>query len=143
MTASSNNLTAHFGQKDDRPAGESLKRGWSGKCPQCGKGHIFRAFLKVQDRCEECGLELHHQRADDAPPYFTILIVGHVIVPLMIIYERAVLPPLWHQMMIGIFGTLAMSLVLLPRIKGALVAFQWSRRMHGFGDTPEGPYSHL
>jgi uncharacterized protein (DUF983 family) len=30
-------------------------------------------------------------------------------------------------------GTVAMSLFLLPRLKGALVAIQWAKRMHGFG----------
>lgn len=135
MTATSNE-TLHFGGEAERPTWESLKRGWAGKCPRCGKGHIFRAFLKVQDECEVCGLELAHHRADDAPPYFTILIVGHIIVPLMIVYDRLAMPPLWHQMVIGTFGTLAMCLFLLPRIKGALVAFQWARQMHGFDDEP-------
>ena len=30
-------------------------------------------------------------------------------------------------------GTVALSLYLLPRLKGALVALQWAHRMHGFG----------
>jgi uncharacterized protein (DUF983 family) len=136
MPSTTNNTSIHFGIQPDRSVWESLKRGWSGKCPECGKGHIFRAFLKVRDNCEVCGLELAHHRADDAPPYFTILIVGHLIVPLMVVYERTLFPPLWHHLLIGVFGTLAMSLWLLPRIKGALVAFQWAKLMHGFGDEP-------
>ncbi|MBI1179528.1 MAG: DUF983 domain-containing protein [Alphaproteobacteria bacterium] len=141
MTATSEDSPLQFGGTSDRPLGESLKRGWKGKCPRCGKGHVFYRYLKVRDECEVCGLELHHHQADDAPPYFTILIVGHVIVALMIVYERAFLPPLWHQMVIGVFGTLALSLTLLPRIKGALVAFQWSRRMHGFGEATGVPFA--
>jgi uncharacterized protein (DUF983 family) len=30
-------------------------------------------------------------------------------------------------------GCVALSLYLLPRLKGAMVALQWSKRMHGFG----------
>jgi uncharacterized protein (DUF983 family) len=135
MTASSENAL-HFGGQGQRPTWESLKRGWTGKCPNCGKGHIFRAFLKVRDNCEACGEEFSHHRADDAPPYFTILIVGHIVVPLMIFYDRLAAPPLWHQMLIAVFGTGAMCLWLLPRIKGALIAYQWAHRMHGFGDEP-------
>jgi len=137
MTASIDETTLKFGGTAERSTGESLRRGWLGKCPRCGKGHIFRAYLKVRDNCEVCGLELSHHRADDAPPYFTILIVGHVLVPLMILYDRLTMPPLWHQMLIATFGTLAACLILLPRIKGALVAFQWAKQMHGFGSEPK------
>ncbi len=30
----------------------------------------------------------------------------------------------------------ALSLYLLPRLKGAFVGFQWAKRMHGFGAGP-------
>ena len=93
--------------------------------------------IPAGDYVEQFDPELAHHRADDAPPYFTILIVGHVLVPLMIVYDRLTMPPLWHQMLIATFGTLAACLILLPRIKGALVAFQWAKEMHGFGDEPK------
>src|SRR5947209_17029947 len=63
-------------EEPSRPRWQSFKRGLSGRCPACGEGHIFRKYLKVADSCACCGEELHHHRADDAPPYFTILIVG-------------------------------------------------------------------
>jgi uncharacterized protein (DUF983 family) len=31
-------------------------------------------------------------------------------------------------------ATVALSLYLLPRLKGAIVGFQWAKRMHGFGE---------
>ena len=67
----------------------SMRRGFFGRCPNCGKGKIFRAFLKVADRCPACDEALHHHRADDAPAYFVILIVGHVVVPLALVVEVA------------------------------------------------------
>ena len=137
MTASTDETTLHFGGTAERSTGGSSRRGWLGKCPRCGKGHIFRASLKVRDNCEVCGLELSHHRSDDAPPYFTILIVGHILVPLMIFYDRLATPPLWHLMLFAVFGTLGACLLLLPRIKGALVAFQWAKQMHGFGSEPK------
>ena len=48
------------------------------QCPACGQGALYGKYLKVVDRCGTCGEELHHQRADDAPPYFTMIITGHV-----------------------------------------------------------------
>ena len=55
----------------------------------CGKGALFHSYLKVNDACGVCGEELHHQRADDAPPYFTIMIVGHVVVGGVLAMEKA------------------------------------------------------
>ena len=67
-----------------RPTWQSLLRGASLKCPACGVGALFRRYLKVADNCPHCGESLHHHRADDAPAYFTITIVGHVVVSLVL-----------------------------------------------------------
>jgi uncharacterized protein (DUF983 family) len=76
---------------------------------------------------------MFHQRADDAPPYVTIMIVGHIIVPGLVMMERNLAPPTWVQMSVWLPLTLALSLSLLPLVKGAIVGLQWSLRMHGFG----------
>ncbi len=112
-------------------------RGFCLKCPACGRGAIFRAFLKISDRCPACGEDLSHHRADDAPAYVTIVIVGHIVVGGLLVLEKAMAPPAWVQLSIWLPLTLVLSLVLLPRIKGALVGFQWASRMHGFdGEDP-------
>ncbi len=98
---------------------------------------MFRAYLKVADRCPNCAEELHHHRADDAPPYFTIIIVGHIIVGGILSLEQAFAPDSWVHAVIWLPLTLAISLLLLPRIKGALVGLQWALRMHGFGGRDE------
>ena len=105
-----------------------------GRCPACGKGRLFGAYLKVVDACEACGTDLHHHRADDAPAYFTILIVGHFIIAGVLATEF-VGPdlPFWIPAAIWSILALVWSLWMLPRIKGALVGLQWANRMHGFG----------
>lgn len=118
---------------DARPIWLSLKRGWKQTCPACGKGKLYRSYLKVDDACPSCGEELHHQRADDAPPYFTIVIVGHFIVWGILLTEQMLAPPIWLQLSIWLPLTTVLSLILLPRVKGALVGYQWANRMHGFG----------
>jgi uncharacterized protein (DUF983 family) len=123
---------------EKRDTALALKRGFIGRCPNCGEGHIFRAYLKVQDRCEKCGEELFHHRADDAPPYITILIVAHVVGFLMLTVLTAYDDiPTWIQMTLWPGLVIALSLTLLPRIKGALIALQWAQRMHGFGNDPD------
>jgi uncharacterized protein (DUF983 family) len=114
----------------------ALRRGFFGRCPNCGRGAMFRKFLKVADHCPACGEALHHQRADDAPAYFVILILGHLVVPAALAVEIAFEPPYWvHALLWGPI-TVAGALALLPAVKGALVAWQWANYMHGF--DPEG-----
>ena len=94
---------------------------------------MFDGYLTVRDGCPACGETLSHHRADDGPPYLTLLIVGHVIGPLMLwAYVQFEPRPLTF---IAIFGGLAvaMSLWFLPRLKGVIVAVQWANRMFGFG----------
>lgn len=117
----------------ERPFWPSVRRGWRGKCPSCGAGPMLRGYLTVRDACPACGEDLHHQRADDGPAYLTILIVGHLMAPLLMWVFTTFRPE--PATLIAIFSvfTVATSLYLLPRIKGAMVALQWAKRMHGFG----------
>ncbi len=111
---------------------QALLRGAMLKCPACGVGGLFRRYLKVVDQCPHCGESLHHHRADDAPAYFTIVIVGHVVVSLVLMVEIAYRPPLWLHAALWMPLTVALALVLLAPIKGLLVALQWALLMHGF-----------
>ena len=116
-----------------RATGEAMLRGFRHTCPACGAGALYKSYLKVADACPACGEELHHQRADDAPPYFTILIVGHIIGAGVLMLEQAYHPETWVHYLIWLPLLLGMSLWILPRVKGALVGLQWAFRMHGFG----------
>jgi uncharacterized protein (DUF983 family) len=128
---------AQMGDAEPRDIWRSLRRGFFGLCPKCGKGKLFCAYLKVNSRCSVCGEDLSHHRADDAPPYFTILIVGHAIGTLILLVEMSAPDlPIWLHLIVWPTLTLVLSLTLLPMIKGALVAYQWALRMHGFG-SPE------
>jgi len=118
---------------DERPLRPALWRGLRGRCPACGKGALLQGYLKVRHSCDACGEEFYHQRADDGPAYLTILVVGHLMAPLIMFAFVTWRPnPL---VLSGSFaaGCVALSLFLLPRFKGAIVAIQWAKRMHGFG----------
>jgi uncharacterized protein (DUF983 family) len=96
-----------------RPTWTSLRRGFLGRCPACGRGRLFRAFLKVADNRPACGAALHHHQADDAPAYFVILIVGHLIVPLALVVEIAWSPPYWLHAAIWLPLTAGLAVGLL------------------------------
>jgi uncharacterized protein (DUF983 family) len=93
---------------------------------------MLRGYLKVRESCPVCGEALHHQRADDGPAYLTILIVGHLMAPLILWVFVRYRPDALVLATVFSIGTIALSLYLLPRIKGALVGIQWAKRMHGF-----------
>lgn len=114
---------------------EVLKRGLFGRCPNCGKGRMFSSFLRVADKCDVCGEELHHHRADDFPAYLVIVLVGHIVVPLVLFVETEFAPPYWVHAAVWIPLTLGLSLALIQPIKGAVVAFQWFSGMHGFEEA--------
>lgn len=120
-----------------RDVATAVKRGLRQTCPACGRGRLYRSYLKVADNCGACHEELHHQRADDAPPYFTMLITGHVVVAGVVALEEAFSPPSWVHAAVWGPVLIALSLWLLPRVKGALVGVQWALRMHGFGGESE------
>ncbi|HUG62221.1 MAG TPA: DUF983 domain-containing protein, partial [Methylomirabilota bacterium] len=115
----------------------SIRRGLLGRCPHCGEGRLFGQFLKTVDRCDACGEDMHHHRADDLPPYITIVIVGHIVVPLVLFVEKTFHPDVWIQMTAWLPVTLALTLVLLQPIKGGVVGLQWANRMHGFGGADD------
>ncbi|MBU3029310.1 DUF983 domain-containing protein [Paracoccus sp. XHP0099] len=121
----------------ERPTGQAMWRGTRGYCPACGEGRLFRGYLKVADHCPTCAEELHHQRADDGPAYLTILLVSHLGAPLLLASYIAWRPSAATMILSFGLGAIVLSLLLLPRIKGAMVGLQWARRMHGFGDAPE------
>lgn len=109
-----------------------MARGLVGKCPACGQGRLFKSYLKVDHTCRHCGEDLHHHRADDAPPYFTMMIVAHVVVPSMIIIERIWQPAIALQLAFWLPATALLTLFTLPAVKGAIVGLQWALQMHGF-----------
>ena len=116
----------------ERALKPALRQGFRLRCPRCGQGHLFSGYLKVNRLCPACGLELFHQRADDGPAYLTILIVGHLAgVFVTLGFETWHPAPLTLALCASVFVILA-SLLILPRIKGMMIALQWAQRLHGF-----------
>ncbi len=121
-----------------RKISAAVGRGLRLRCPKCGEGKAFRAFLKVNNHCPACGEALYHHRADDAPPYVVITIVGHILVGLVLVIEKNYPLDLYLQAAIWLPLTAALCLLLLPPVKGALIGLQWALKMHGFDpNSPE------
>jgi uncharacterized protein (DUF983 family) len=124
---------------EKRDVWTAMKRGFRGRCPRCGEGKLFRAFLKVDNNCSACGLDFTPHRADDLPAYLVIVIVGHILVPVILWIETDYSPAVWLQLSIYLPFTLIASLALLQPVKGAVVGMQWALRMHGFDEQNPEP----
>lgn len=121
--------------RTERDLWQAIGRGVRCRCPNCGKGRLFRGYLKVADHCDACGEAFHYHRADDLPPYLTIVIVGHILVGLMMHMEMT-----WHvNPTVYLYTMLPLAVILplamLPSVKGAVVGLQWANRMHGFDEA--------
>jgi uncharacterized protein (DUF983 family) len=116
---------------NQRPVARSIRRGLLGRCPCCGQGRLFGAYLKPARDCPQCGEAYGDMRTDDAAPWLTILVVGHIVGPLIVIAERNYQPSI--EAMIGIFipMTLFLTLWMLPHAKGALLGLMWALRLRG------------
>jgi uncharacterized protein (DUF983 family) len=99
----------------------AIRRGACNRCPACGQAPLFDGWLHVLDRCQSCSAPLGLVRADDAPPYFVILITGHILVPCLVLLEQFRHPPMWVLAAIFLPLTIAMTLGLLRPVKGATV----------------------
>lgn len=109
----------------------AVKRGLSCRCPRCGQGEIFARYLKPVAACSACGAQTGLIRTDDIAPYFTIMVVGHVVVPLLLLVEKLYTPPIWVHMAIWPALALLTTLLSLPRIKGAVMGWMWWLGMRG------------
>jgi uncharacterized protein (DUF983 family) len=120
--------------RPERPLGAAITRGFLGRCPACGRGQLFRSYLKVVNTCKICGEDMSPQRADDAPAYLTLLIVAHGVGAGILLSDE--LWPHSSLLLVAAFWlmvTVVASLIILPRAKGAVVGQQWALCMHGFG----------
>jgi uncharacterized protein (DUF983 family) len=101
-------------------------RGACARCPNCGRGRLFRAYLKPVDACAECHERLDHIRADDGPAWLTILVVGHIVVGLALYLEMHSPQPV--VISVAVFVSLALGLIawFLPRAKGMFVGAIWA-----------------
>jgi uncharacterized protein (DUF983 family) len=107
---------------------EASRRAILGKCPCCGEGRLFRSYLKQVDNCSVCGEAFGAIRADDAAPWLTIIIVGHLFLPLMLYFETGTSVPAWVAACGWSAFFIGLSLAILPRAKGLFIAILWQTK---------------
>lgn len=109
----------------------ALIRGALGRCPRCGQGRLLHHYIKLVDRCSACGQPYGHFRTDDAAPWLTILVVGHMTVPIVLISEKNFQLPMWLALAIYLPLIAGLAAIMLPRCKGVLAALMWALKAEG------------
>jgi uncharacterized protein (DUF983 family) len=102
---------------------EGLRRGGTLHCPTCGEGRLFARYLKPTPRCAVCGADNTIYPSDDAPPYLTALLVGHLFVPVLLWIDHAFDPAMWLEMSIALPLFAILTMATLPFVKGAVIGF--------------------
>ncbi len=115
---------------DRHPFARSLLRGARGSCPECGGGRMFYRYLKVSPTCDACGHDLDRYPSDDGPAYFTILIVGHLVVAPMLLFSFIWKAPIWVVVPTVLISLLVLTMLVLPRVKGGVVGLHHALRIH-------------
>ncbi|MGI4803023.1 MAG: DUF983 domain-containing protein [Janthinobacterium lividum] len=105
------------------PLKTAVFRGLKGLCPACGQTHAFKGWLSVVPECLVCTAPLGRYRADDAPPYFVLFLVGHIVIPLMFWVETAYHPELWVQAAVWLPVSCGLAAALLRPVKGATLGW--------------------
>jgi uncharacterized protein (DUF983 family) len=102
-----------------------ILRGIRGLCPNCGKGALFKSYLKQNDACSICSEDFSRIRADDGPAWLTILLTLHIIVPISVAVAMSDVLPQTAEITLMLILTVATAMLLLPRAKGVFIAVLW------------------
>lgn len=114
------------------PTGVSLLltmwRGVRGRCPACGAGALFRAYLKLNPTCPQCAADFSNSETADVAPYVTVFVIGLVCVPLILAATLRTNAGADRLIVPALIAVTLLALVLLPRVKGLLAALLWRAR---------------
>ncbi|WP_343561459.1 DUF983 domain-containing protein [Kiloniella sp. b19] len=115
--------------QEKRSVFNAMLKGAMKKCPSCGQSRVFSGYLSVNPVCSNCHENLEKIKAEDFPPYVTITIVGHIIVPMIFFFERNDPLGLWTQMALWPTLTLLLTLLIMPNVKGSIIGLMWALRL--------------
>lgn len=107
--------------------------GWKGLCPRCGEGRMFRSWLKLVDRCEDCGLDYRFAAPDDGPAFFSLCLIAFPLIFFVVWLEVAFGPPFWVHLLTSFPLLILGCLLPLRPLKGWLVASQYVNKAEEAG----------
>ena len=112
------------------PDYDLMKFAFECKCPRCKKGEMYvgKYNLTLREACSECGLDLAKNDSADGPAVFLIFILGSLLVPLALILDAYISPPLWVHAVVWTIVALGLTLGCLKPLKAYIIALQYKHR---------------
>jgi uncharacterized protein (DUF983 family) len=109
----------------------AMRRGFLGRCPNCGRTPLFQGYLKQVECCPACGADFSSIRADDAAPWLTLIVVGHLFLPLIFFVNLEAVLPFWVGVTSWAAFFCGVALVFLPRAQGLFIGILWVTQASG------------
>ncbi len=110
---------------DEWPPLSPMQVGIRGRCPRCGRGHLFDGFLALGRHCEACGLDYSFADPADGPAFFVICFACVPSVLLAVWLEMHYQAPWWVHIIVTLPFMLFTCIPPLRPLKGWLVASQF------------------
>jgi len=112
-----------------------LWRGLRRRCPQCGRGLVFKGWIKMHDRCSACGLQYLPDQGD-LWAYLVAIDRALFVFPLIVmIYFRLYVPDIrWFYTVAA--GLLVLFVGTLPHRNGMALGVDYLIRRK-WGDLSE------
>ncbi|ESQ74474.1 hypothetical protein ABAC402_14240 [Asticcacaulis sp. AC402] len=90
----------------------------------CGKGKLFRSYLKVAQACSACATDFKAEDTGDGPVVFVILIAGFVACAGLFVSLVAWNWSIMTLLAVWPASAALMALILMPVLKGVMIAAQ-------------------
>ena len=119
-----------------------FQTGIRGRCPRCGKGHMFKGFLTLRPACEVCGLDYSFADPADGPAFFVMMTMAFPATGFGMWMELSFEPPLWVHFVTTLPFLLLSCIPILRPIKGVLVASQYINKAEEGRLVPQDEPSH-
>ena len=122
----------------------AIAAGLSCACPRCSQGRLFAGFLKLQPRCERCGLDYGFADSGDGPAVFVMFLAGAIVVGAALVTEILFQPPYWVHAALWLPLILLVTLGPLRPMKGLMIALQYHHKAaeSRFIQAPDQKYDH-
>ncbi|MBY0407682.1 MAG: DUF983 domain-containing protein [Rickettsiales bacterium] len=104
------------------------------RCPNCGRGKLYRSLLQVAPACSECGLDFTRHEQGDGPAFLAILLVGALVAISAAVIDIKLQPPLWLHAALWPPVVAIGSPLSLRWLKSALIATQFRMRKDDFNN---------
>ncbi len=105
----------------------ALLNGLRCRCPKCGEGKLFPAFIEQVEACAKCGEPLGRYNVGLLLPFVVIMIVAHVLIGVMLSMEVGAKNNAGTYLAVMVPLSVIIPLVVIRSVKGALIGILWAR----------------